>query len=143
MERSASALYFFEDVEGLGRPDKGFGIGVMPIDVIADSRNQLFDIAENSPPEPIVREIAEEAFDHIEPRTAGGCEMHVEALAASQPLLYFWVLVSSVIIRDQINVLSFGCDLVDDSQKLQPFLMPMPVVAHADYGAVERVHRSK
>ena len=105
------ALYFFEDVGCLGGPDKRFGVGVMPIDVIADSRNQLLDIAENSTSEPILREIAEEALHHVEPTTVGGREVHVEAPVASQPLLHFGMLVGGVIICDQINVLSCGRDL--------------------------------
>src|SRR6185503_6375246 len=33
--------------------------------------------------------------------------------------------------------------LVDDPQELQPFLVAMPTVAHADDGPIERVHRRK
>ena len=73
------ALHFFENVGCLGRPDKRFGIGVVAIDVIADSRDQLLDIAEDSTAEPVLSGVAEESFHHVEPRAARGREVDMEA----------------------------------------------------------------
>src|SRR5260370_31697930 len=35
------------------------------------------------------------------------------------------------------------CDLVNHAQEFQPLLMPVPVVAHPDYGAIESAHGRK
>ena len=67
----------------------------------------------------------------------------VESGVASQPPLYLGMLVCSVVVRNQVNLLAAGCDIVDHAEKLQPFLMAVSVVAHADDGAIERVHRCK
>ena len=48
-----------------------------------------------------------------------------------QPPLYLGMLVGRVVIRDEVNWLSFRRDLVDHAQELQPLLMAVPVVAHA------------
>jgi len=58
---------------------------------------------------------------------------------AQQPLLHLGVLVSSVIVGDQMDLLVRWRDIVDHTEELQPLLMTMPVVAHADYRAVKRV----
>lgn len=60
MERTASALDFFEDVGGAGRPDKGFGVVVVAIDVIAEDYDHLFEIAKHSTAETVLRKVAEE-----------------------------------------------------------------------------------
>ena len=87
-----------------------------------------------------VREIAEEPFDHVEPRTAGRGEVHVKARMACQPLLHLRMLVRGVVVGDQVQFFAGRRQLVDHAEKLQPLLMTMPVVAHADHGAIQRVH---
>ena len=60
-----------QDIGGTGGPDKGFGTFVVTVDISADSHDQLFQIAKDAAPQPVLGEIAEEALHHVEPRRAG------------------------------------------------------------------------
>src|ERR1700674_761594 len=62
---------------------------------------------------------------------------------ASQPLLDFGMFLCGIVLRDQMDFSAFRCDLVNHAQEFQQLLMPVPVVAHADYGAVESAHGNK
>ena len=42
------------------------------VDVIADGGDQLFEVMEDAATELVLGEVAEEAFDHVEPRGRGG-----------------------------------------------------------------------
>jgi hypothetical protein len=37
------------------------------IDVFSDGHDQLFEILENTAPEPVLGQVAEETFHHVEP----------------------------------------------------------------------------
>src|SRR6266567_7571223 len=53
------------------------------------------------------------------------------------------MFVRGVVIRNEIQSLIGRRDVVDDPQELQPFLMPMSLLAHADDGAIEDVESGK
>jgi hypothetical protein len=57
--------------EALGGPDEGLRVVVVPVDILIDGGNQFFDIAEHAPFEPVLREIAKEALNHIQPPGTG------------------------------------------------------------------------
>ena len=76
-----------------GGPDERFGSFIVAVDVSADSRDELFQIAKHAAPQPVLREIAEEALHHVQPRRAGGREVHMKTRVPSQPALdlgVFW-----------------------------------------------------
>src|SRR5713226_5497587 len=116
---------------------------VVLVDVVADSHDQFLDIAEDAAPKAVLSEVAEESLHHVEPGTAGGGEVHMEAPMAGQPLVDLGMFVRGIVIRDQIDLLACRGDLVNHAQEFQPLLMPVPVVAHADYGAIESAHGRK
>ena len=58
---------FLQDVSGLGSPDKGLGVLIVFIDVFSDGHDQLFEILEDSAPDAVMRDVAKEAFHHVEP----------------------------------------------------------------------------
>lgn len=60
-----------------------------------------------------------------------------------QPALNGRVLVSRIVVGDQMQLLSGGSAAVQNPQKAEPFLMTVPLRAHADHLAVERVQRGK
>ena len=113
----------------------------MLIDVVADGHDQLLDIAKHAAPQTSLREVAEEALDHVEPRTAGRREVHVEARMPRQPAPDLGVLVRRGVIDDEVQVLVGWRDVIDDAQEFQPLLVPVSVIAHADDRAIERVER--
>ena len=91
------------------------------------------DTAENPTPKILVGGDAEPAFDLVEP--ARGCrgEVQVEPLVPVEPPLHFGVLVSGVVVQDQMNPEAFGHFPVDGAQERQELLVPMPRQALADH----------
>ena len=39
----------------------------MDVDVVANCHNELFEVLEDSAPDAVVRDVAEETLDHVEP----------------------------------------------------------------------------
>jgi hypothetical protein len=48
-------------------PDKGFRVLIVDVDIVADSHDQLFQILEDSAPDAVMHDVAEETFHHVEP----------------------------------------------------------------------------
>lgn len=102
MQHSACAFDLLQDVGSAGRPDEGFGMFVVAIDVTADCQEQFFDIAKYTAPQSVLSEIAEESLHHVEPRCTGRSEVHVEPWMACEPALNFGMLVRRVVVPDQV-----------------------------------------
>ena len=66
--------------------------------------------------------------------------MQVESWMPLEPFLDDWMLVSGVVINDQMELQAFGCFSVDLFQKGQPLLMPVLCFDAADQPALEIVH---
>src|ERR1035437_10751737 len=66
-----------EDGGALGFPAVGLGAEVVVSQVDVDRRYQLADTGEAALAHDVVGELAEEAFDQVHPRGAGGSEMNV------------------------------------------------------------------
>jgi len=113
------------------------------IDVVEDGGDQLFDTAKDSATQAIFGQVAEESFHHVQPGAACGREVHVEAGMASEPALDLGMLVGGVVVHDHVDLLFGRDDVVDDAQKLQPLLMAVPVVAHGDHFALQRIESSQ
>lgn len=69
--------------------------------------------------------------------------MHVEALVLFQPRLHFWVLVSGVVVDDQMQLKMLGRFSIDLLEKVQPLLMSVLVLNAADQAALEIVQRGE
>lgn len=65
--------------------------------------DQLRDSGKYASAQALAGQVAEEAFNHIQPRCGGGGEMNVEMRVFLQPLLDLWVLVGGVIVTDQMK----------------------------------------
>ena len=52
----------------------------MNIDVVADCIDKLFEVLENAALEPVLGQVAEGAFDNVEPRSGSWREANMEAL---------------------------------------------------------------
>ena len=46
---------------------KGLGFLLWRVDVFADGHDELFEILEDAAPDAVLGQVAEEAFDHVEP----------------------------------------------------------------------------
>lgn len=102
MQHSACAFDLLQDVGSAGRPDEGFGIFVVTVDVTADRQDEFFEIAKYTAPQSVLSEIAEESLHHVEPRCTGRSEVHVEPWMACEPALNFGMLVRRVVVPDQV-----------------------------------------
>ena len=101
----------------------------MAVDIGADGHDEFFQVAEDAAPEPILSQVAKEAFHHVEPGRAGGSEVQMKARMPSQPALHFGVFMGGVVIADQVQLPVGGDGLVDQAEELEPFLMAMPLLA--------------
>src|SRR5271166_2753711 len=110
-------------------------MGVVMIEIFADSGFEFRDTREHAATDAITSDQAEEAFDLVEPGRRGGREMHVETGMLGQPSLDRRVFMGRVVIRDQMQVEAFGCAAVDEPQELKPFLVTMALHAFADHFA--------
>jgi hypothetical protein len=70
LSSTTRARLTFSRMSAAFAPDEGLRVVVVLVDVVADGHNQFLDIAEYAAAEPLLGEIAEEALDHVEPRTA-------------------------------------------------------------------------
>ena len=97
----------------------------MLLNVIVDCVDDLWNVLEHASAQTFVSEVAKKAFHHIEPGGAGWCEVYVKTWMPGQPAFNLWMLVSGVVIDDQMQVFLRRGLAVNELQKLQPFLMPM------------------
>lgn len=58
----------------------------------------------------------------------------------SEPPVHLRMLVRSVVVDNQVKIFLRRRDLINHAQELEPFLMAMPVIAHADHRAVKGIH---
>src|SRR6266481_5106961 len=123
MKSSVTAFNFFQNVGSGSGPDKGLRISVVMVDVSLDGIGQVFDAAKHSPAQAVDGEVAEEAFDHIEPGSACRREMKVETRVALLPRLHFFMLMSGVIVADEVGVFAGRRAFGNQAQETQPFLM--------------------
>ena len=106
-------------------PDKRLGVEVVSVDVVSDGCDELFEVLEDAALELVLGQVAEEAFDHVEPTGGGRREANVEAFVGLQPAFDSSVFVSRVVVADQVDFLVSRYRLIDHAQELQPLLMPV------------------
>lgn len=85
MESAASTFDLLQDISGTGGPDERLGALVVVIDVVSDSRDEIFDIAKDAAAQPVLCQIPKEALHHVQPGRAGGREVHVETRVPVEP----------------------------------------------------------
>ena len=115
----------------------------MDVDVVPDGHDELFEILENAAPDAVMRDVAEEAFHHVEPGCRGRRKAHVESFVFFQPALHSFMLVGRVVVADQIDFLVGRHGLIDQTQKLEPLLMPVFLLAQAEDLAVGNIQCCK
>lgn len=112
-------------------------------DIGLQSRFQFAHAVKDTPAQTLLGEVAKEAFHHVEPGGAGGCEMHVQAGMPLQPVFHLGVFVRGVVVRDEVYFsVRWGLP-VDEPKEAQPFLMPMLTPAGREHLPVQRVQRGK
>ncbi len=74
----------------------------MTVDVAADRQEEFFQVAKHTAPQSVLSEVAEETLHHVQPRCTGRGEVHVEPWMAGEPALNFGMLMSRVVVADQV-----------------------------------------
>src|SRR5207249_6564276 len=85
-------------------------------------------------------EVTKESLHHVEPRRAGGSEVQMKARVSLKPALDLGVLVSGIVIADQVKLSIRRNGLVDQAEKPEPFLVAMPLLAQAKTSPLAAFH---
>lgn len=113
----------------------------MIIKVSHDRIDQVRDAFERAAPDAFVGNFSEPALDHIEPRAGSRDKVQMESRMAFEPSHDRWMLVSSIVVDDKVQIqIHWGFD-VDELQKTDEFLVSVPRHTIADHLAVEHVER--
>ena len=120
-----------DSIDG-GVPHERLRIRIVVGQEIVDGRDQFLHAAKDATPKALLRQLAEPAFDQVEPRGARGREMQLEARVGGQPLANRFVLVGSVVVQDYVQREVARERAVKTPQELQKFLMPMAPMTFAD-----------
>jgi len=113
------------------------------VDVVSDGGDELFEVLEDAPLELVLGQVAEEAFDHVEPTGRGWREANVEAFVGFQPAFDSGMFVGRVVVADQVDFLVGRYRLIDHAQEPKLFLMAVFLLAQAEDLAIGGVQRGE
>ena len=83
------------------------------IEIVGDGGDEGGDAVEGAAPNTLSGDFGEPPFHQIEPRTARRREVHMEPRMSCQPSPNFWMFVSGVVVRDEVDFLPAGINVVD------------------------------
>ena len=95
-----------DDFVWVSGPCEGFGVDIGLGDEAVDGGLEIDDGAEDAALEAALGELGEEAFDGIEPGARGRGEVEDEALVPVEPSTDLRVLVSGVVVEDDVDDLA-------------------------------------
>ncbi len=81
---------------------------VMHCDIFLDGADKFGEAAEYTAAQAFGGDVAEESFDHIEPRGRGRGEMHMEARMFRKPLPDLGMLMGGVAVANQVQGVVLG-----------------------------------
>jgi RimJ/RimL family protein N-acetyltransferase len=129
-EFGACALDFGEDGFGGCCPDVGFGIGVVGVEVCLDAGDQIGHAAKYSAAQVLVGQVAEPAFNLVEPRRRWR-EVQVKTLVPLQPPVNVKMLMGAVAVQDQLHLQPGGYLPVDGIEESDELAMAVPTKSFA------------
>jgi len=103
------------NIISLGGPDQSIWLLIMHGDILLGSASQFKPAAEDTAPQSIRRDTADDAHDHVERGSGRRREMDMAAQMPCQPLADLEMLVRRVVITDQMQIL-----VIDVSQSIWP-----------------------
>ncbi len=115
-----------EDFIGRFGPDKRLRILVGVSDVGHDRVLERVGTAMRAALELLAGQLAEPAFDHVDPRGARRREVHMKAEALGQPSTNRRALVGAVVVENQVGIELRGNAAVDLIELFRELLRPMP-----------------
>ena len=108
------------DVRGVLCPDKGSGVRVPVLDVLANVSNKSTDGIEGSTPDGFAGQDTEPGFNEIDPRSTFGCEMEMNLRMRGEPGLDFRGCMRGRVIQDDVELFSAKAphDCVQEPEKI-------------------------
>src|ERR1700692_1731318 len=101
-----------------------------------DFCDEVLDAFEASAVDGLLGDESEPALDLIEPRGVGGRVVDMEAWPGRQPEAHLGVLVSGVVVDDQMDVEGLWHSLVDALEKAEELLMSVTRPALGEHGGI-------
>ena len=138
INKFAQALELGEDRIRCRGPDKRLCSEIVVLGVALDATNEVRDAFEGTAPDSLLRDQPKPPFDLVEPRGIGRRVVHVIAWPPRQPSTYLRMLVGRVVIADQVQYFVLRGFPIDLAQELQPFSMPMALLALFNHGSIQR-----
>src|SRR5438445_3433162 len=143
MEGTFGSGNLVQDIASLSRPDKWLGLTIVVFNVVFYGGDQFGNAVEDAASDALVSDVTEEPFHHVQPRGAGWRVVHLKAFVPSEPALHVWMLVSCIIIRNDVDLLFFGSMSIDLTKERDPVLVGVTVSALTQHRSVQRVERRK
>lgn len=94
---------------------------------------QILNAPEGSTSDPLLRDLGEKPFDHVQPGSAGRREVKMPVRALCQPPLHLRRFMRPVIVHDQMDRQARLHRLLHLLQKTQELLMPVPAVTFTNH----------
>ena len=104
-------------------------MAVVPSNVSFDCSDQFGNAAKHTPANPIVSDVAEEAFHHIQPGRTGWGVMHMEAFVLRQPPANVGMFSGAVVVGDDMELLVGRSLPVDEAKEGNPVFVGMAIPA--------------
>jgi hypothetical protein len=105
--------------------------------------NQVKNACKYSAANTFNRDFPEKAFDHIQPRRRGGDEVHFKPGVFFKPFYNPWMLMSAIIVCDQMQIQMAWSGCFYLPEKFQIFLMTMPFFGTGDNLAAKHIKGRK
>ena len=105
----------------------------MNVDVLPNSRLQLFHTSKDAAANALVGDLGEPAFDQIQPRSVSGGEVDMEARSFGKPVPDGRCLVSSVVVHHDMNIEFGGHVRFNGVEKSAELLRAMAAMQLPDY----------
>jgi len=113
------------------------------LDEVVDSCDQVFDAPEATSADRLLGDESEPTLDLIEPGRVGGSVVDLEAGTFCQPESHLGMLMSGVVVDDQMNIEFFWYGVIDALEELKELLMPMTCLALGQDSAGGDVERGE
>jgi len=110
---------------------------------VIDLLGQILDAGKGATADRLVGDQCEEPLHLIEPGAVGWNEVDVPTRTPCQPGLYPRMLVSAVVVDDQMHIQTCWDTCLNSTQKRKKLLMSVPWLAVSEYRAVEHIESRK
>ncbi len=127
----------------LGTPAIGFWFEVSLGQVRVDGVDEFSNSGETSLSDNIGCEVGKESLHHIHPGATCRGKVHVEPGMAVQPGCHFRMLMSAIIVGDDVDADFLGCFPVNLLEEAKPFNMGMSLFGAGDELAFQVIQGGK